>query len=124
MSATRIPRFAPVTWCTGSSKVAIPGPFSRTGERSVAVGGVSSAKVAVALRAWSIFTAQVSSHPVHAPLHPSNCDPGSGEAVSESVVPAAYFQEHAVWVPPQSIFPSGELVTDPPPRPVIVVVSV
>ena len=121
---TRIAKFDVVTWRTGSSNVATPGPCSLPGARRVAVGGVSSAKVAVTLRAWSILTEQVSSHPEHAPAHPSNWDPGSGVAVSVRLVPAAYFREHAVPVPPQSILPSGELVTVPCPSPVTVVVSV
>jgi hypothetical protein len=54
--------------------------------------------------------------PLHAPLQPSNVEPGAAAAVSVTLAPLPKLAEH---VEPQSI-PAGSLVTPPEPLPDVV----
>ena len=69
----------------------------------MAVGGVSSAKVAVTERAAVMSSVQVSSQPEQAPSQFENCEPGSGVAVSVTERLAAKAAEQADPAAPQDV---------------------
>ena len=77
------------------------------------------ANVAVTDRDWDIDTVQEPATPLQPPLHPSNADPGCGDSVRVTCVPASNAASSAL---PQSI-PYGLLAAEPAPDPPIVTSS-
>ena len=121
---TTVPGLNPAEHCEGQlipagSLVTVPLPVPAVETSSVCCCDEEDVNVAVTERSASIVSTQVAV-PAHAPDHPSNVEPGDGDAERVTTVPAPYCVEQVV---PQSI-PAGLLTTIPSPSPAFVTVSV